>query len=66
MFMWAGNGRYLGENRNAYRVFVGASEERKLLENVSIDGMITLKWITKNKTRWNGSDSSGLELGGVL
>ena len=43
MFMWSGNGRYLGENRNAYSVFVGASEERKLLENVSIDGMITLK-----------------------
>lgn len=64
--MWAVNGRQLGENRNAYRVFVGASEERKLLENVSVDGMITLKWITKYKTRGNGPDSSGLEMGGIL
>jgi len=45
--MWAGNGRRLGENRKACRILVRASEERKLLENVSVDGMITLKWITK-------------------
>ena len=29
--MWAGNRRRLRENRNAYRLFVGKSEERKLI-----------------------------------
>jgi len=36
------------------------------LENVNVDGMIMLKWITKNKIRGNGFDSSGLEWGGIL
>lgn len=59
--MWAGNGRRLGENRNACRVLLRKSEERKLIGKLRVDRMIMLKWITKNKIRGNGLDSSDLE-----
>jgi hypothetical protein len=33
-----------GEERNAYKIFVGECEEKKVLGKLSVGGRIILKW----------------------
>jgi len=35
----------IGETRSAYRILVGKPEERDHLEDLGVDGRITLEWI---------------------
>jgi hypothetical protein len=35
----------MGEIRNAYRILVGKPEEKNPLEDLGVDGRITLRWI---------------------
>jgi len=44
-------GLRVGDRRVSYRVLVGYLKERGYLEDLSIDGMILLKWIFK---KWDG------------
>jgi hypothetical protein len=42
----------MGEKSGAYRVLVGSPEEKHHLEDLNVDGKITLKWIfTKRNGR---------------
>jgi hypothetical protein len=41
----------MGDRRNAYMVLVGRSEGKRVLEDLSIDRIIILKWIFKNRDR---------------
>jgi hypothetical protein len=57
---WAGNVACLGEMRNAYKILVGESEgKRDHLEDVDVDGNITLEWILENMVGRCGLDASG-------
>jgi hypothetical protein len=47
----------MGYRRGAYRVLVDRLEGRIQLEDLGIDGWITLKWIFK---KWDGKERSGL------
>jgi len=46
---WAGDVACTGENRNAYRVWVGKPEERGHLEGLGIEERGILKWMLKEK-----------------
>jgi hypothetical protein len=35
----------MGETRNVYKILVGKSERKKLMEDLGVDGWIILKWI---------------------
>ena len=50
--MWLGR-----EKKNIYRILVGNLNERDNLEEVGIDGRITLKWISK---KFDGRAGTGL------
>jgi hypothetical protein len=64
--MWARNELRLADNRNAYRILVDKSEKRKLIQNLTLDGMKLLKWIIKCTIRRSGLDYFGSEWGGKL
>jgi hypothetical protein len=53
---WAGHVACMGEERGAYRIFVGRPEGRNHLEDPGIDGRILLKWISKKRDGGNGLD----------
>jgi hypothetical protein len=40
---WAGRIAYMGEMRNAFRIFAGKLKERDKLEDLGVDGKIILK-----------------------
>jgi len=42
---WAGQVAYMGEERGAYRFFLGELEGRRPQERPSVDGWIILGWI---------------------
>jgi len=44
---WEGHVTPMGEKRGEYRVLVGKAEGRSHLEDLGVDGRITLKWILK-------------------
>jgi hypothetical protein len=48
---WAGNVSCMMEMRNAYNILVGKPEEKYHLEDIGIDGKITLEWISG---KWSG------------
>jgi len=57
---WAGRVACMGEMRNAYKILVGESEgKRDHLEDVDVDGNITLEWILENMVGRCGLDASG-------
>jgi hypothetical protein len=50
----------VGEKRNAYKALMGKSEGGNHLEDLGVDGSITLKWILRNALGGHGLDLSGL------
>jgi hypothetical protein len=42
---WAGHVAPMGEKRNAYRILVGKSEEKRPLEDHDVGGWTIIKWI---------------------
>jgi hypothetical protein len=37
----------MGEMRNAYGIFIGKVEEKRLLEDLGVDGRLILEWILR-------------------
>jgi hypothetical protein len=46
----------MGGRRGAYMVLVGNLREKDHLEDVDLDGMMTLSWIYKQWDGWRGLD----------
>ena len=46
---WAGHVVHMGDRRGAYRVWCGNVRERDHLEDLSIGGMLIVKWILRNR-----------------
>ena len=47
----------LQERKNAYRVVVGKLAGRVKLKDTGLGGRKILKWIFKNRLRWDGLES---------
>jgi hypothetical protein len=45
---WAGHVTRMGENRNAYRIFVACQKERDHSEDQDVGGWTILKWILES------------------
>jgi hypothetical protein len=52
---WAGHVARMGEKRNAYRIFVGKLEGKRLLGRPDVGGCTILKWILE-RIGWCGLD----------
>jgi len=52
--IWTGHVARVGENRDAYGVFVGKPEGRRYSEDLCIDGRIVLKWIFRLELSGSG------------
>jgi hypothetical protein len=48
MMTWAGHVAWIGDKRNAYRIFVG-KPERDHQEDLDVGGWMILKWILKKQ-----------------
>jgi hypothetical protein len=49
---WMGHVERIEETRNAYEFFVEKSEEKRSLEDLSVDRRIILIWILKKLVVW--------------
>jgi hypothetical protein len=56
---WEEHVTHMGDKRGRYKVFVWGHEGRNHLEDLGVDGMIILKWISK---KWDGESWTGLLL----
>jgi len=46
----------MGESRGVYRVLMGSTEEKRLLEDPGIDGGIIIRWIFR---KWDVGEWAG-------
>jgi hypothetical protein len=53
---WTGHLAQMAEMRNVYKIFIGKPEGKRLLQDLSVDGMVILKRILRKWDEKGGLD----------